>query len=91
MNGHPTSIRLEPAFWDMLRQVAAECGLTVKALIEGIVATKNPHWPLTSALRLYIAQYFRNGRPLYLDVEHGTRMARSQRRDGARPPRPRAA
>ena len=34
INGHPTSIRLEPAFWGWLREIAAECGMTAKALIE---------------------------------------------------------
>jgi len=96
INGRWTSLRLEPAFWEMLREIAAECGLTVKAFIEGIIITKNPTWPLSSALRLYIAQYFRNvdGRLRFLDVEHGTRRARSKKRgisDSGRPPRPRAA
>jgi predicted DNA-binding ribbon-helix-helix protein len=80
----------------MLREIAAECGLTVKALIEGIIVTKNPSWPLTSALRLYIAEYWRNanGPRYYIDLDHGTRRPRSQRSgisDSGRPPRPRAA
>src|SRR5215471_6186824 len=78
INGHPTSIRLEPSFWEWLREISMECGLTTKALIEGIVATKNPKWPLTSALRLYIAQYFRNRDGAYymqVDQLRGTRRA----------------
>jgi predicted DNA-binding ribbon-helix-helix protein len=63
----------------MLREISCECGLTTKALIEGIVVTKSPHWPLTSALRLYIAQYFRNRAdgPHYMLVDQlrGTRRA----------------
>ena len=38
INGHPTSVRLEPAYWGWLREIAAECGLTAKAFIEGVVA-----------------------------------------------------
>jgi len=58
INGHPTSIRLEPAFWGWLREIAAECGMTAKAFVEGVVAAKDPKSPLASALRLYIANYF---------------------------------
>ena len=65
INGHPTSIRLEPAYWGWLREIAAECGMTTKALIEGIVIAKDPRRPLSSALRLYIAGYFHNSAPRY--------------------------
>jgi predicted DNA-binding ribbon-helix-helix protein len=78
VNGHLTSIRLEPAFWQWLREIAAECGCIVKTLIEGIYVAKNPHWPLTSALRLYIAEYFRNRDGTYymqVDQLRGTRRA----------------
>jgi hypothetical protein len=34
INGHPTSVRLEPAFWGWLREIAAECGVTAKAFIK---------------------------------------------------------
>ena len=49
INGHPTSVRLEPAYWGWLREIAAECGLTAKAFIEGVVAAKDPKCPLASA------------------------------------------
>jgi hypothetical protein len=69
----------------------------MRTLIEGIASTKNPTWPLTSALRLYIAAYFRNAngqRYMIVDQLRGTRRPRSQRKifsDGARTPRERAA
>ena len=96
INGRVTSIRLEPAFWQWLKEIEAECGCTVKTLIEGIVVTKNPTWPLTSALRLYIAQYFRNrdGPRYYIDLDRGTCRPRSKQSgisDSGRPPRPRSA
>src|SRR5262249_7554235 len=79
ITGRVTSIRLEPAFWQWLREIAMECGLTTKALIEGIVVDKNPHWPLTSALRHYIAEYFRNRdlgpHVVLVDQLRGTRRA----------------
>ena len=75
INCHPTSIRLEPAFWGWLREIAAECGLTAKAFIEGVVAAKDPKCPLASALRLYIANYFRGSAPRYGLVDPASRLA----------------
>jgi predicted DNA-binding ribbon-helix-helix protein len=75
INGHPTSIRLEPAFWGWLREIAAECGMTAKAFIEGVVAAKDPKCPLASALRLYIANYFRSSAPRYGLVDPASRLA----------------
>ena len=98
INGRPTSIRLEPHFWQWLREISIEVGMTTKALIELIAATKSPHWPLTSALRLNIAEYFRNRitgpYEMMIDPVYGTRRPRSRQRDlsdTGRPPRPRAA
>jgi hypothetical protein len=69
--------------------------MTTKALIEAVVAIKAPGWPLTSALRCYLLEYWRNasGSRYYVDLDRGTRGPRSKRifSDGARRPRPRAA
>ena len=75
INGHPTSVRLEPAYWGWLREIAAECGMTAKAFIEGVVAAKDPKCPLASALRLYIAHYFRSSAPRYGLVDPASRLA----------------
>jgi predicted DNA-binding ribbon-helix-helix protein len=95
LHGRPTSIRLEPWFWQWLREIAREVGCTVEALINNIAIHRDPHWPLTSALRLYIAQYWRNanGPRYYVDLDRGTRRPRTQSRfsDSGRPPRQRAA
>ena len=53
----------------------AECGLTAKAFIEGVVAAKDPKCPLASALRLYIAHYFRSSAPRYRLVDPASRLA----------------
>ena len=57
VNGHQSSLRLEPEFWFYLRQVAAEQGRSAKSLIEGVVSAKDPRRPLSSALRVYVTQY----------------------------------
>jgi hypothetical protein len=58
-----------------LREIAAECGVTAKAFIEGVVAAKDPKCPLSSALRMYIAEYFRNSAPRYGLVDPASRFA----------------
>mgnify|MGYP006441878305 CR=1 FL=1 len=55
--GHPTSITLEPAFWDALREIAAAKGLSVNALVSHIDAKRSGN--LSSALRVYILDYYR--------------------------------
>jgi predicted DNA-binding ribbon-helix-helix protein len=57
VHGHPTSVRLEPKFWLWLRMIAAEYGMTVKALIEEIISTKGTD-PLSSTLRVFVADHF---------------------------------
>ena len=49
--------------------------MTAKAFIEGVVAAKDPKCPLASALRLYIANYFRNSAPRYGLVDPASRLA----------------
>ena len=43
INGHPTSIRLEPELWHALRRAAM-----------GVAASKDPHRSLSSALRVAV-------------------------------------
>lgn len=56
--GHKTSISLEPLFWDLLRDVAAEEGVPINAIVaridaERIVADVPPG--LAGAVRLWLA------------------------------------
>jgi predicted DNA-binding ribbon-helix-helix protein len=62
INGHPTSVRLEPAFWYWLRIIAAECGMTAKKFIE-CIRIAYPHDPLSSTLRVQITNYFYSQSP----------------------------
>ncbi|NJS14599.1 MAG: ribbon-helix-helix domain-containing protein [Sphingopyxis sp.] len=55
--GHPTSISLEPVFWDALEAAAAEAALPVNALVanidvERMAADTPPN--LTSAIRQWL-------------------------------------
>jgi predicted DNA-binding ribbon-helix-helix protein len=55
--GHATSISLEPAFWDALREAAAEEGLPLNALVARIDAervTADSPSNLASAIRVWL-------------------------------------
>lgn len=57
INGHQTSISLEPLFWDMLRREAGQRGLAVNALVADIDAAriKSATPPgLASAIRVWL-------------------------------------
>ena len=51
--GHATSVSLEAPFWDALRGIAAEEGLSVQALIGRIDAARGGQ-NLSSAIRVYV-------------------------------------
>lgn len=48
--GHPTSVALEPDFWEVLEGMAARRGLALGALIESVDAGRDGS--LASALRV---------------------------------------
>ena len=57
--GHRTSISLEDAFWDALREIAAAQGLSLAGLVARIDAERDGA-NLSSAIRVFVLQ---NGRP----------------------------
>jgi predicted DNA-binding ribbon-helix-helix protein len=57
--GHPTSISIEPAFWDALREIAALRQLGVSALVATIDAGRDGN--LSSAIRVFVLASCRNG------------------------------
>lgn len=59
ISGHPTSISIEPAFWDALREIAALRQLSVSALIATIDAGRDGN--LSSAIRVFVLDSCRNG------------------------------
>ncbi len=57
INGHQTSISLEPLFWDMLKAAALARGIAINALVAEIDAQriKSPTPPgLASAVRVWL-------------------------------------
>ena len=57
---HKTSVSLEEPFWNGLKEIAAEAGLTLSALASKIDAERQTS-NLSSALRLYVLSHYRNG------------------------------
>jgi predicted DNA-binding ribbon-helix-helix protein len=56
--GHKTSVSLEDAFWDELKGIAHAQKATLGKLVAEIDETRD-HANLSSAIRLYVLEYFR--------------------------------
>lgn len=59
LHGHRTSVSLEAAFWDALRIIAAERGITINALAAEIDEGRRGEAGLASAIRVFILDHFR--------------------------------
>ena len=59
IRGHRTSVSLERAFLEALREIAAERGLSLDALAAEIDAARDPATNLASAIRLHVLAHHR--------------------------------
>ena len=59
VNGHRTSIRLEPEMWNALTEIAAAEGLRINEMVSRI-ANRSRIGSLTSAVRVFIMAYYRS-------------------------------
>jgi predicted DNA-binding ribbon-helix-helix protein len=59
VHGHRTSVSLEEAFWDALRELAAARGRTVNQLVAEIDAGRGGN--LSSAIRVHVLKAARDG------------------------------
>jgi predicted DNA-binding ribbon-helix-helix protein len=59
--GHKTSVSLEDEFWDSLKEIARERGMTLGALVAAIDANRQ-HANLSSAIRLFVLGVYRDQR-----------------------------
>ena len=57
VKGHPTSITLEEAFWDSLKEIAALKGKSINCIVEEIDAADPEN--LSSALRVYVLEHYK--------------------------------
>jgi len=56
--GHKTSVSLEDAFWQGLKRIANERGMTLSDLV-GTIDTGRHHGNLSSAIRLFVLDHYR--------------------------------
>ena len=56
--GHKTSVSLEEAFWNGMKEISAARGLTLSELV-GEIDGGRAQGNLSSAIRLYVLNYFR--------------------------------
>lgn len=59
LSGHQTSVSLEPEFISALREIAANRHISIAALIAEIDGTRKLGDNLSSAIRIWILNYFR--------------------------------
>jgi predicted DNA-binding ribbon-helix-helix protein len=56
---HKISVSLEKGFWDSLREIAAERGMSLTALVAAVDADRQ-HANLSSAIRIFVLQFYRD-------------------------------
>ena len=56
--GHKTSVSLEDAFWQGLKEIAGERDVTLSDLV-ATIDTDRRHGNLSSAIRLFVLDYYR--------------------------------
>jgi predicted DNA-binding ribbon-helix-helix protein len=59
--GHKTSVSLEDQFWNSLKEIAGQRGITVAELVAAIDRDRE-HANLSSAIRLFVLGVYRNQR-----------------------------
>jgi predicted DNA-binding ribbon-helix-helix protein len=59
VDGHKTSVSLEDAFWNGLKEIGVERHMTLSQLIAAIDAQRQ-HGNLSSAIRLFVLDFYRD-------------------------------
>jgi predicted DNA-binding ribbon-helix-helix protein len=57
--GHKTSVSLEDAFWQALKEIAGRRDITLSDLVAGIDSQRQ-HGNLSSAIRLFVLEFYRS-------------------------------
>ena len=57
--GHKTSVSVEDEFWNSLKEIARERGMTLAAMI-GTIDGDRQHANLSSAIRLFVLGFYRD-------------------------------
>jgi len=62
VGGHKTSVSLEDAFWNGLREIANRRDITLSDLVAAIDSHRD-HSNLSSAIRLFVLDFYQHPRP----------------------------
>ncbi|GLR91318.1 ribbon-helix-helix domain-containing protein [Bradyrhizobium iriomotense] len=57
--GHKTSVSLEAAFWNGMKEISGLRNMTLSELVDEIDRNR-PHGNLSSAIRLFVLDHFKN-------------------------------
>jgi len=57
-DGRRTGVSVEAEFWDSLREIARERGMTLSNVISSINATRQHHVSLSSAIRVFVIRHY---------------------------------
>lgn len=55
-----TTVRMEPVMWDALREIAAYEGLSISQVVARVNENRDADENLSSAIRVYIVQFYRS-------------------------------
>ena len=72
--GHKTSVSLEDAFWKGLKEIAGGRDTTLSDLVAAIDSGRQLG-NLSSAIRLFVLDYYRNPLPDHQEKQDGARAA----------------
>jgi predicted DNA-binding ribbon-helix-helix protein len=70
--GHKTSVSLEDAFWKGLKEIAGGRDMTLSEMVAAIDSERQ-HGNLSSAIRLFVLDFYRNGRTELKDEREDSR------------------
>ena len=70
--GHKTSVSLEDAFWTGLKEIASGRDMTLSDLVAAIDSERQ-HGNLSSAIRLFVLDFYRNQLSDHNEGRDGTR------------------
>ena len=59
LEGWRTTVRLEPAFWDALADVAQQQGISIHQLVARLNAARHSDEALSSAIRVFLLTHYR--------------------------------
>ena len=77
IGGHKTSVSLEDAFWNGLKEIGKGRKVTLSILVADI-DTGRLQGNLSSAIRLFVLDYFRSQMPGSLSASRGNGLATAQ-------------